>query len=376
MAASQARRTGSVAAEPPAVVRLPSGTRVPVVAVATRANGVLDVPDDVAAAGWWSGGSRVGDPFGATLLAGHVDSTEQGLGAYAELLTVRPRQRIRLSSAHLEQDFVIHSLRLIAKGDVGRDPRIWSPRGDRRLVLVTCAPPYDRGPWWLPASRCRDGAARGRCPGSALPVKGLRPWNPSRRVKVLLGLGVAAVIVAEYAVLLQTLRPYDPPEPPSATLTLPTTEPPDALRSTGAYVRSVVQPDGTIRVTQWVRVGAAVDRITLASYDPDQSGEPPVATDLDIVDASGSVVLSEGEVGTGGRTIELEASRVLRLTYDLTGAVSMSGSVPGRAIATSTALDVDYPDEGPATLEVTGAEVLTLACGGLEPDDLRPCGRA
>jgi hypothetical protein len=141
--ASQARRTGSVAAQPPAAVRLPSGTRVPVVAVATRANGVLDVPDDVAAAGWWSGGSRVGDPFGATLLAGHVDSVELGLGAYAELLAVRPRQRIRLSSAHLEQQFVIHSLRLIAKGDIARDPRLWSPRGDRRLVLVTCAPPYD-----------------------------------------------------------------------------------------------------------------------------------------------------------------------------------------------------------------------------------------
>ena len=142
--ASQARRTGSVAAEPPAVVLLPSDTRVPVVAVATRANGVLDVPDDVAAAGWWSGGSRVGDPFGATLIAGHVDSTEQGLGAYAELLTARPRQRIRLSSAHLEQHFVINSLRLIGKGDVARDSRLWSPRGDRRLVLVTCAPPYDR----------------------------------------------------------------------------------------------------------------------------------------------------------------------------------------------------------------------------------------
>jgi len=206
-------------------------------------------------------------------------------------------------------------------------------------------------------------------------VKGLRPWNPPRWVKVLLGLGVAAVIVAEYAALLLTMPQDDRPEPPSATVTLPTAGPPDALRSTGAYVRSVVQPDGTIRVTQWVRVGAAVDRITLVSYDAEQPGEPPVATDLDIVDTSGSVVLSEGTVGAGGRTVELESARVLRLTYDLAGAVSMSGSVPGRAIATSTALDVEYPDEGPTTLEVTGAEVLTLACGGPGPDDLRPCGR-
>ncbi|MET0524340.1 MAG: hypothetical protein ABWZ91_06035 [Nocardioides sp.] len=206
-------------------------------------------------------------------------------------------------------------------------------------------------------------------------MKVFRPWNPPRWVKVLLGLVVAAVIVAEYAALLLTMPEDDPPDAPSATVTLPTSEPPDALRSTGAYVRSVVQPDGTIRVTQWVRVGAAVDRISLVSYDADPSGEAPVATDLDIVDSSGSVVLSGGTVGTDGRTVELGSARVLRLTYDLAGAVSMSGSVPGRAIAMSTALDVDYPDEGPTTLEVTGAEVLTLACGGPEPDDVRPCGR-
>jgi Sortase domain len=144
VAASPARRAGAVAPEAPTGVRLPSGTHVPVRAASTRANGVLDVPADVAAAGWWNGGSRLGDPFGSTLLAGHVDSTDQGLGAYAELLSVRPRARIRLYSAHLEQEFRVDSLRLIGKGAVRRERSLYSPAGDRRLTLVTCAPPYDR----------------------------------------------------------------------------------------------------------------------------------------------------------------------------------------------------------------------------------------
>lgn len=196
----------------------------------------------------------------------------------------------------------------------------------------------------------------------------------------MLGVGIAVVIVAEYVVLLRTLGPDDPPDPPGATLARTSTEPPDELRSTGTSVRSVLQLDGRIRVTQWVRVPAAVDEITLASYAPEESDEPPVATGVEIISASGRVVLSEGEVGADPRTVPLGPARVLRLTYDLTGAMSMSGSVPGRALAASVALDVAYPGEAAATVEVmvedtveaTGAEVLTLACGR---DDLRPCGR-
>ena len=59
-ASPEARRT----------VRLPGGTTVRVRAVGTRRDGRLAVPDDVRTAGWWRGGSRVGDPFGAVDVAG------------------------------------------------------------------------------------------------------------------------------------------------------------------------------------------------------------------------------------------------------------------------------------------------------------------
>jgi hypothetical protein len=126
------------------MMRLPSGAVVRVVAVSTRADGILDVPDDVRVAGWWRGGARVGDPFGSTLVAAHVDSGTQGLGPYAELLTARPGARIVLGSAHLTQPFRVTSLRLVARGTLADDAWMYAVSGRRRVTLVTCAGPYDR----------------------------------------------------------------------------------------------------------------------------------------------------------------------------------------------------------------------------------------
>jgi len=142
--AEPARWAGSVMhAERPLAARLPSGALLPIRPVSSLADGRLDVPDNIRIAGWWRGGSRLGDPFGSTLVAAHIDSTTQGLGPYAELLTVQPRQRILLTSATLEQPFQIRSLRLVPQGSLGGERWIFSARGARRLTLVTCAPPYD-----------------------------------------------------------------------------------------------------------------------------------------------------------------------------------------------------------------------------------------
>ncbi len=124
-------------------MRLPSGVVVPIVPVATTTDGLLDVPDDVEWAGWWQGGSRLGDPFGSALVAAHVDSRTQGLGPYAELLEARAGQRVQLTSAHLQQTFVITSLELVAQGPLTDQQQMFAPSGPMRLTLVTCAPPYD-----------------------------------------------------------------------------------------------------------------------------------------------------------------------------------------------------------------------------------------
>ena len=141
--AAVAERVGSVVPEPPRGIRLPNGRRVVVRPVGTTRNGLLDVPADIELAGWWSGGSRLGDPFGSTLVAAHVDSRTQGLGPFASLLGVHAGDRVHVWSHGLRQAFEITSLRLRPQGTIGPVSYLHSPKGPRRLTLVTCAGPYD-----------------------------------------------------------------------------------------------------------------------------------------------------------------------------------------------------------------------------------------
>ncbi len=139
-----ARRAPSVlVAQPPVLTTLPSGQEVAVRSVGTTTDGLLDVPADVDQAGWWRGGSRLGDPFGSTLVAAHVDSRTQGLGPFAELLTVSRGARVRLASERLTQVFEVRSRQLVPQGSLVRETWLFDVSGERRLTLVTCAPPYD-----------------------------------------------------------------------------------------------------------------------------------------------------------------------------------------------------------------------------------------
>ncbi len=131
--------------EAPVAVALSGTGEVPVEAVGTTPDGRLDVPGDIRAAGWWRGGSRIGDPFGTTVIAAHVDSTTQGLGPFAALLSVRAGHRVEVRSAHQGQIFEVASLTLVPRGSLARNGWIFATGGARRLILVTCAPPYVAG---------------------------------------------------------------------------------------------------------------------------------------------------------------------------------------------------------------------------------------
>jgi hypothetical protein len=137
------RATSVPEPQAPGLAVLPSGRQVRVRTVGTTTTGTLAVPDDIREAGWWRGGSRLGDPFGSVLVAAHVDSRTQGLGPFAELLTVTAGSRIRLESAGLRQSFEVRSRRLVPQGSLADDSWIFDASGDLRLTLVTCAPPYD-----------------------------------------------------------------------------------------------------------------------------------------------------------------------------------------------------------------------------------------
>lgn len=135
--------SSQVRAEPPVSVTFPSGRVLPVDPAATRPDGALAVPTDIHRAGWWTGSSRLGDPFGSVVLAAHVDSFTQGVGPAVELLSARPGDTVRLAGRHLAQRYVITSVRLVPQADLRDKSVVFSAAGDRRLVLITCGGTYD-----------------------------------------------------------------------------------------------------------------------------------------------------------------------------------------------------------------------------------------
>jgi sortase (surface protein transpeptidase) len=56
---------------------------------AATVDGVLKVPENVQHVGWWDGSALAGEPFGSTVIAGHVDSATEGIGFFARLLRIK-----------------------------------------------------------------------------------------------------------------------------------------------------------------------------------------------------------------------------------------------------------------------------------------------
>ena len=125
----------------PERVTLPGGSAAAVVPADT-VEGVLQVPKDVRRVGWWTGSAYVGDPFGATVIAGHVDSAEQGIGFFAKLLTIRKGARLAVSGDGHTETYRVKSVRLVGKNALVDDGAALDQTGAQRLVLITCAGPY------------------------------------------------------------------------------------------------------------------------------------------------------------------------------------------------------------------------------------------
>lgn len=130
----------------PERVVLPGGASA-VVVPADTVDGVLQVPRDVQQVGWWTGSADVGDPFGATVIAGHVDSAEQGIGFFARLLHIEKGDRLTVTATGHRAAYTVSSVQLVAKRALTDDGTALDQTGDHRLVLITCAGRFrpDRG---------------------------------------------------------------------------------------------------------------------------------------------------------------------------------------------------------------------------------------
>ncbi len=126
----------------PDEVLLPGGRSAPVQPAVTR-DGVLEVPVQVDRVGWWDGSAHVGDPFGSTVLAGHVDSREQGLGVFASLLDAAVGDEVDVVGEGWTARYRVSEVGDVSKESLASSGTALDQTGPHRLVLITCTGDFD-----------------------------------------------------------------------------------------------------------------------------------------------------------------------------------------------------------------------------------------
>lgn len=127
----------------PARVQVPDlGIEAEVVPVGVRSDGSMAIPTDVRQVGWYRYGPRPGDPAGATVLAGHVDSKEQGRGAMFRIRDLEPGDLIEVrTDAGKRIGYRVVAKETIVKKRLPTE-RLFARDGPARLVLITCGGPF------------------------------------------------------------------------------------------------------------------------------------------------------------------------------------------------------------------------------------------
>ena len=137
--AREARPADSGAARfVPERIELPGGESATVVPVATVGRELV-VPEEPGKVGWWDGSSHVGDDYGSTVIAGHVDTLDRGIGFFFRLWHIEVGERVVLSAGNVRQAYTITTLRQVPRTDLVDDEEVFDIDGPPRLVLITCA---------------------------------------------------------------------------------------------------------------------------------------------------------------------------------------------------------------------------------------------
>ncbi|NEK58899.1 class F sortase [Geodermatophilus sabuli] len=117
------------------------GIEAPVDPVGVRGDGQMALPDDVDRVGWYRFGPAPGTA-GSTVLAGHVDDRDQGLGVLAPLRDAAVGDRIEvIDAAGAATGWRVVSRDVIEKRALPLD-QLFGRAGPPRLVLLTCGGPF------------------------------------------------------------------------------------------------------------------------------------------------------------------------------------------------------------------------------------------
>jgi sortase (surface protein transpeptidase) len=105
--------------------------------------GEVEVPRSVDTVGWYRYGPDLGSAGGSVVIAGHVDSAEQGKGAFFRLRDLAEGAQVRVTGSDgAVRTFTVRSREVFEKAAVPLD-RLFARDGDLRLTLVTCGGSFD-----------------------------------------------------------------------------------------------------------------------------------------------------------------------------------------------------------------------------------------
>jgi hypothetical protein len=120
-----------------------TGIAAPVVPVGVDQRGDLAIPERVDTVGWYRFGPAPGAPAGSIVLVGHVDSAQQGEGAFFTLHTVRPGAIVSVTGLRGQVfGYRVVSLQEYPKSSVPLDA-LFARGGAPHLTLITCGGSFD-----------------------------------------------------------------------------------------------------------------------------------------------------------------------------------------------------------------------------------------
>lgn len=118
------------------------GVDAQVIPVGVAAGGALGIPASPSVVGWWAGGGAPGQPSGATVLVGHVDSAASGPGALFRLRDIRPGAAVSVIAGRQAWRYVVRAVRAYAKAALPA-AAVFGQQVTPRLVIITCGGPFD-----------------------------------------------------------------------------------------------------------------------------------------------------------------------------------------------------------------------------------------
>lgn len=105
--------------------------------------GDFAVPPSIDRVGWYRYGPGFTADTGSIVIAGHVDSAEQGKGAFFKLGTLSRDDRITLADESGEtREFTVVARETYRKTKIPLD-KYFARDGGLRLTLITCGGPFD-----------------------------------------------------------------------------------------------------------------------------------------------------------------------------------------------------------------------------------------